>query len=415
MKTIAVIGLGSRGTNYMRFVKLFHKKRASIVAICDTNINKVNEIAKKYKINKENCFTDELEFFKEKRADAVWICTQDNDHYRNCMQALSLNYNIMVEKPLSFNLDECLEIQKVAEEKKVYVVVCHVLRYSNYFQKMKNLLRENNLGEIMTINHQENIANFHYAHSYVRGNWHKLENSTPILMAKCCHDIDIIYWLMGDEAEEVQSYGALSYFNAEHAPKGAPARCSDGCPIKDCPYNAVKLYVTDPFYKAKWVKYTRRILTGKSKSSKIETMEALRTGNYGKCVFRCDNDVNDHQSLLMKFPRDRVATHTLTAFTDKFYRKTHITCTNGEIIGDTLSGKLTVHTFNNGKSHTYRTSFIQLPGHIEADMKLVNSFLSLLEGNLKNMDDVTFVSATIPSHRTIVRAEESIKNWNNNI
>lgn len=410
MKTIAVIGLGSRGTNYMRFVRLFHKKRAKIVAICDINEGKVKEIAKSYKIDSANCFTDENEFFKVKRADAVFICTQDNDHYRNCMSALNLGYHIMVEKPLSYNINECLEIEKVAKEKSLYVVVCHVLRYSNYFSKMKDLVRNGNLGEIMTINHQENIANFHFAHSYVRGNWHKLATATPILMAKCCHDIDIISWLMEAEAEHVQSYGALTHFTKANKPEGAPPRCTDGCPVTDCPYNAEYLYVTAPWYKATWLKYSPRVLTGKNKSTKEDVMTALKTGPYGVCVYQSDNDVNDHQSLIMKFPGDRIATHTLTAFTDKFYRETHITLTNGEIIGNTLTGKLTVHRFK-GKDKVYRTSLIQLPGHIEADMKLVGAFVSLLEGTLKNFDDVTFVSATIPSHRTIVRAEESIKAW----
>lgn len=410
MKTIAVIGLGSRGINYMRFVRLFHKKRAKIVAICDINEIKVKEIAKSYKIDSNNCFTDENEFFKEKRADAVFICTQDNDHYRNCMAALSLGYHIMVEKPLSYNIEECLEIERVAKEKNLYVVVCHVLRYSNYFSKMKDLTRNGGLGEIMTINHQENIANFHFAHSYVRGNWHKKENATPILMAKCCHDIDIISWLMEAEAEHVQSYGALTYFNEKNAPKDAPYRCTDGCPVTDCPYNAEYLYVKAPLHKATWLKFQPRILTGKLRSSKENIMHELKTGPYGVCVYRSDNDVNDHQSVLMKFSGDRVATHTLSAFTDKFYRQTHITLTNGEIIGNTLDGKLTVHRFN-GKNKKYRTSFIQLPGHVEADMKLIKSFISLLDGTLENLDDVTFVSATIPSHRTIVRAEQSIKDW----
>jgi predicted dehydrogenase len=411
MKTIAVIGLGSRGTNYMRFVRLFNNKRARMVAICDVSEVKVKEVAKRYRIDPANCFTDENEFFKEKRADAVFICTQDNDHYRNCMAALNLGYHILVEKPLSYNIAECEEIERVAKEKNLNVVVCHVLRYSNYFSKMKELIRSGELGEIMTINHQENIANFHFAHSYVRGNWHKLETATPILMAKCCHDIDIISWLMEDEAEHVQSYGALTYFTEKNAPAGAPKRCTDGCPVKECPYNAEYLYITAPPHKATWLKYSPRILTGKANSTKEDVYNALKNGPYGVCVYHSDNDVNDHQSLIMKFPGDRIATHTLTAFTDKFYRETHITLTKGEIIGNTLNGKLKVHYFEGNRKKTIRTSLIQLPGHIEADMKLVNAFVSLLEGTLENMDDVTFVSATIPSHRTIVRSEESIKNW----
>lgn len=408
MVKIAVIGLGSRGTNYMRFLRLFYGKKAKIVSICDIDKVKVQEIGDKYKIADDQRFTDENEFFSKKRADAVWICTGDVLHYRQCIAALNLGYHIMVEKPVSFNLDECLEIEKLSKEKKLHVVVCHVLRYSNYYRKIKDILRSGELGDIMTINHQENIAYFHFAHSYVRGNWREEKKSAPVLLAKCCHDIDIISWLMEGEAEDVQSYGSLSYFTEKNAPVGAPDRCIEGCPDKKCPYNAVNLYIEDPFYKAKFVKFFPRVLTGKNRNSKEDVYKALKEGEYGRCVFKCPNDVDDHQSVIMRFSDNRIATHTLSAFTDSFYRKTHITCTKGEIIGDDHTGKLTVHCFN-GKNRKYRTKKLPLPGHIEGDYKLVKSFVELINGELKDASDVTFISATIPSHRTIVRAEASKK------
>ncbi|NCA93152.1 Gfo/Idh/MocA family oxidoreductase, partial [bacterium] len=343
-----------------------------------------------------------------KRADALWICTGDTLHYRQCMTALKLGYHLMVEKPVSFNIEECLEIEKVSKEKNLNVVVCHVLRYSNYYRKIKELLSGGTLGEIMTINHQENIAYFHYAHSYVRGNWRQKETSAPILLAKCCHDIDLISWFMEGEAEEVQSYGALSYFTAKNAPAGAPERCIEGCPDKKCPYNAVNLYLKDPFYKAKFVKFFPRVLTNKNKSTKEDVIKALTEGDYGRCVFKSPNNVDDHQSLIMRFSNNRIATHTLSAFTDSFYRKTHITCTKGEIIGNDNSGKLTVHYFN-GRNKKYYTKKLPLPGHIEGDYKLVKSFIDLLSGNIKDTSDLTLISATIPSHRTIARAEASKK------
>lgn len=404
MNTIAVIGLGSRGTNYMRFLRLFYSKYAKITAICDINETKVKEIGDSYKIPQNMRFTDELDFFAEKRADAVWICTGDVHHYRQCMAALNLGYHIMVEKPVSFNIDECLEIEKLSKEKGLYVVVCHVLRYSNYYRKIKEILSSGTLGNIMTINHQENIAYYHYAHSYVRGNWREKEKSAPILLAKCCHDIDLISWFMESEATDVQSYGSLSYFKPENAPEGAPDRCIEGCPDKDCPYNAVNLYLKDPLYKAKFVKFMPRVLTNKNRSTKEDIINALTVGEYGRCVFKCPNNVDDHQSLIMRFPGNRIATHTLSAFTNKFYRKTHITCEKGEIIGTDDTGKLRINYFNHGKK-IYRTKKLPLPGHIEGDYKLVKSFVQLLCGELKDLSDLTLISATIPSHRTIAKAE----------
>lgn len=408
MVTIAVIGLGSRGTNYMRFLRLFYGKKGKIVSVCDISEVKVKEIGDKYNIPDAQRFTDEAEFFKEKRADALWICTGDTLHYRQCIAALNLGYHIMVEKPVSFNLDECLEIEKLSKEKNLHVVVCHVLRYSNYYRKIKDLLREGKLGEIMTFNHQENIAYFHFAHSYVRGNWREKEKSAPVLLAKCCHDIDIISWLMEGEAEEVQSYGALSYFTEKNAPEGAPERCTMGCPVKDCAYNAENLYIKDPLLKSKFIKFMPRVLTGKNRSTKEDIYKALHEGDYGRCVYRCPNDVDDHQSLILRFSNNRIATHTLSAFTKSFYRKTHITCTKGEIIGNDHSGKLIVNYFG-GKTRKIRTKLLPLPGHIEGDYKLVHAFLQLLNGELKDTSDITFISATIPSHRTIVRAEATKK------
>ncbi len=408
MVSIAVIGLGQRGANYMRFLRFLYSKDAKITAICDVNPIKVKELGDKYGIPNDMRFTDETLFFAEKRADAVWVCTGDTMHYRQCIAALNLGYHIMVEKPVSFDIDECLEIERVAKDKGLYVVVCHVLRYSNYYRKIKQLLQNGDLGEIMTINHQENIAYYHYAHSYVRGNWRTKETSAPILLAKCCHDIDLISWFMDGEAEEVQSYGALSYFKPENAPVGAPDRCIEGCPDKDCPYNAVNLYLKDPLYRAKFVKFMPRVLTGKNRNTKDDIKKALTEGEYGRCVFKSPNNVDDHQSLIMRFSGNRIAVHTLSAFTDRFYRKTHITCTKGEIIGEDSSGKVTVHRFNKG-SKVYRTKFLPLPGHIEGDYKLVKAFIDLISGKLTDISNLTLISATIPSHRTIARAEATKK------
>lgn len=406
MLKIAVIGLGSRGANYMRIARVFRKNEAEFCAICDVDEIKLKEIGDKYNIPVENRFLDEREFFAQKRADAVWICTGDIHHYRQAMSALNLGYHILMEKPVSPSIDECLEIEKTAKDKNLYVVVCHVLRYSNFYRKIKQLLRGGTLGKIVTINHQENIAYFHFAHSYVRGNWHKESLSAPVLLAKCCHDIDIISWFMEGEAESVESVGELSFFKPENAPSGAPDRCISGCPARDCPFNAVKLYVTDPWYKAKFIKFMPRVLTRKNHSTKSDVLAALREGDYGKCVFKCDNDVCDHQSVLMSFSGGRTAVHTLTAFTDRFCRETHITCEKGEIIGRDTDYFITVNYFD-GRCKKIPASFIKLPGHTEGDINLVKDFIDLLTGGKTDTTDMTFISATIPSHRTIARAEAS--------
>ena len=411
MVKIAVIGVGARGLEYMSFVKYFHKKDAEIVAICDYNPTRLSEAAKRFKLSADKCFANEDDFFGAgKLADAVFICTQDKSHYGHAIKALDAGYNIMMEKPVSNRIAECEDLAAKAKAKGVYLVVCHVLRYSNYYKKIKEILRSGELGEIILINHSESVAYFHFAHSFVRGNWHNEAASNPSLLAKCCHDIDLLQWFMNTECKSVSSVGSLTTFKKENAPAGAAKSCLDGCKAKaSCPYDAERLYITDPFYKATFIKYMGRELTDKLKSSKAEKYEALKTGDYGKCVYFCDNDVVDHQEVTMDFGGGKTVVHTMSAFTDKMFRKTHITCTKGEIIGQDNESKITVNIFGKGGKKV-RTKIISFSGHVEGDFRLITSFIKLMNGTLENKEDVTFIDATIPSHKIIMAAEQSRHN-----
>lgn len=409
MLGIAVLGVGSRGLEYMSFVKYFHRKKAKISAVCDFNSTRLKEVAEKFKLPPDKCFLDEDEFFAAgRRGDALFICTQDASHYSHAMKAMDAGYkNILLEKPVSKNIAECEELARRAKEEGVHLVVCHVLRYSGYYRKIKEILRSGELGEIVSINHSESIAYFHFAHSYVRGNWHSEAATSPSLLAKCCHDIDLIQWFMEEECKQVSSTGSLKYFKKENAPPGATERCLDGCKAKNnCPYDAERLYITDPFYKATFIKYMGRVLTDKIISTKKEKYETLKNGDYGKCVYFCDNDVMDNQIVTMNFASGKTAVHSMSAFTDKMFRKTHITCTKGEIIGQDSDSKITVNIFGKGGKKV-RTKIIKLSGHVEGDIRFIKSFIDLVGGELENLDDITFINSTIPSHRIIMAAEQS--------
>lgn len=411
MVKIAVIGVGARGLEYMSFVKYLHKKEAEIVAICDYNPVRLAEAAKRFKLPAGQCFANEDDFFGAgKLADAVFICTQDKSHYGHAIKALDAGYNIMLEKPVSNSIAECEDLAAKAKDKGLYLVVCHVLRYSNYYKKIKEILRSGELGDIVSINHNESVAYFHFAHSFVRGNWHNEAESNPSLLAKCCHDIDLLQWFMNAECKSVSSVGSLTWFKKENAPEGAAKRCLDGCKVKaTCPYDAERLYITDPFYKATFIKYMGRELTDKVKSSKAEKYEALKTGDYGKCVYFCDNNVVDHQEVIMDFGQGKTVVHTMSAFTDKMFRKTHITCTKGEIIGKDSEKKITVNIFGEGGKKV-RTKYISLGGHVEGDLRLITSFIKLMNGTAENKEDVTSIESTIPSHMIIMAAEQSRHN-----
>lgn len=401
---VAVLGLGQRGSNYIRIMNIFCKD-VEIVAVCDINKIITDQIAKKYKV--KNKFYSDKEFFAAgKIADAIVIATQDRQHYEHGKMAMDLGYNkILMEKPVSPVIAECEELLEIAESKNVQIVVCHVLRYSKYYKTIKRLIAEGIIGDVVTINHTENVGYFHYAHSYVRGNWHNTKTAAPMIMAKCCHDFDLLHWFINKPCLSVSSYGGLKHFTAENAPKGAADRCLD-CKVNNCPFNAEQLYITDSIFNATFLRFSNRILTGKSGSNKQEKYTALREGDYGKCVYKCDNNVVDHQIVNMNFADNVTASHTVTAFSKNFYRRTQISGTKGEIIGNDLDGKLHINIFK-GKSKTIGTKLIKGLGHIDGDIGLVKDWCALIQGKLVDDTNVTYLKDTIPSHKIVITADQS--------
>lgn len=409
MKTISVIGLGNRGSEYMGFIKAFHGKKAQLYAICDISSQALKDIGSAFKIPCERWFGDTESFFSRGViSDALIIATQDSSHYEIAKKAMETGYKyILLEKPVSGVKEEYHELSCLAKEMGVQLIVCHVLRYSNYYKKIKEIISKGEIGEIVSINHTENVGYFHFAHSYVRGNWHSEKASTPSLLAKCCHDIDLISWFMDSPCKTVSSVGSLRYFNKENAPEGATAYCTGGCKAKDtCPYDAQRLYITDPFYKAKFIKRMKRTLTGKMKNSKADIDRAVNEGDYGRCVFLCDNDVCDSQLVTMEFENGAKAVLSLNAFSDKMFRECHIVGTKGELIG--YGTKLEKRIFG-GKSGSVFTGSPGISGHIEGDIRTVASFIRLICGEKNDLKDITTIAATVESHDIALAAEASRK------
>lgn len=410
MKTISVIGLGNRGTEYMRFLKAFHSKKVSIHSLCDIRQQALDDISPKYGIPKDRQYLSTADFFRKGVvSDALIISTQDASHYEITKEAILTGYKtILLEKPVSGKKEEYTELRDLAKEHNVLLIICHVLRYSNYYSKIKEVIESGQIGDIVSINHTENVGYFHFAHSFVRGNWRDEFTSTPSLLAKCCHDLDLISWFINSPCTSVSSVGDLRYFRKENAPRGAAETCMGGCVARfDCPYDAEKLYITDPFYKATFIKYMKRTLTGKLKSSKEDVVNALRYGEYGKCVFLNDNNVCDHQIVTMTFENGAVAVLNMNAFSEKMFRECHIVGTKGELIG--YGEKLQMNIFGK-KSVPVFTGSVGVGGHVEGDIRLIAGFVKLLCGENDDLTDITTIDATVISHDIALAAEESRKN-----
>lgn len=410
MKTVSVIGLGNRGTEYMGFLKAFHSKKVKLYALCDIRQQALDDIAPKFGIPKDRQFISPEDFFsKGVISDALIISTQDASHYEITKAALNTGYKyILLEKPVSGNKNEYTELRDLAEEKGALLIICHVLRYSNYYKKIKEIISSGKIGEIVSVNHTENVGYFHFAHSFVRGNWRDEFTSTPSILAKCCHDIDLIAWFIDSPCKTVSSVGGIRYFKKECAPDGATESCMGGCKVKkDCPYDAEKLYITDPFYKAKFIKHMKRTLTGKAENNKEDIVNAIKYGDYGKCVFLNDNNVCDHQLVTMTFENGAVAVLNMNGFSDKMFRECHIVGTKGELIG--YGTKLEMRIFGKNAT-TVHTGSLNVSGHVEGDIRLVAGFVELICGERKDLKDITTIDATVISHDIAIASEISRKN-----
>lgn len=321
-----VIGAGSRGTTYASKMKALGNKY-KVVAVAEPIESRRNAMRDAHGISEDMCFDDYHPLLEcGKIADLAIIATMDQMHFEPSIMALNLGYDLLLEKPVSNDPNECVEIARVAKEKNAKVLVCHVLRYSDMFVTLKNLIDNGTLGDIISITHEECVGIVHQSHSFVRGNWGNSDTSSPMLLQKSCHDLDILQWLIGKKCKKIQSFGHLSYFKKENAPKGSPEYCIEGCPVgNSCPFNAVKLYLDD-----KNNSWFRTTCSHHANPTDEIITKAISTTQYGKCVYKCDNNVVDHQTVNILFEDDITVTFNMNAF-NKGGRFIHIMGTKGEV------------------------------------------------------------------------------------
>lgn len=410
MSTVAVLGLGNRGKNYGGHLNKI--PGVKIVSICDKYQAKIDKVKNSWGVADDKCFTDENKFFAQgKIADVMVIATQDRDHYGHAIKALNLGYNLLLEKPVSPSIEECLEIEKLAREKGLNVLVCHVLRYANYYKKIKEIIDSGVLGEIKLIKHDEHISWWHYCHSYVRGNWRREEETTPMFLAKCCHDMDLLYWFSGSKFKSLSAYGDLSYFKNENAPANATANCFD-CPNrKTCQYECTYQYIGRGLKKRKYPWSAYAFCTS---SKKKDILNELKNGERGKlwsrCVFACDNNVVDCQTVNMEMQNGVKIVVTANAFNEKDHRHTEIRGTKGELVADDSGSVIYLKLFDKKPKKIIVNIIPVIKGHYGGDQGITKATADLVAGKLDPKGQYTWIKDTIESHRIVMAAELSRKN-----
>ena len=404
--TLILIGGGGRGNCYLKYLQACPEK-FKLVAVAEPVKEKREYIRELYGVSPDMCFEDYHELLnRPKFADIVMICTQDKMHFEPAMMAIEKKYDLLLEKPVAPTPQECLKIAEAAKKNNVKVLVCHVLRYTSFYKFIKSFIKSGKLGDVINITHTEGVGNVHMSHSYVRGNWRRTDESTPMLLAKCCHDTDLLQWLLDEPCTKVQSFGTRSYFNEKNAPKDAAKRCTDGCPHKDsCFYYAPSLYRI----KTAEVNYFRAIVANHFDPTDEEIDELLKTSQYGRCVYHCDNDVVDNQIVNMEFG-NRHATLTMSAF-NKGGRTTVFMGTKGELRADMEKQTLNFYDFA-----TLKTEQIYNPtseydqsiagGHGGGDMGIMHDLYEYIANNNPS-DSISDISVSCLSHLICFAAEES--------
>jgi predicted dehydrogenase len=305
---IAGIGCGGRTLTYCEIAGTM-PERYQVVAAADPNPVRVEKIRQVSRNPEFRGFdSDKSILAVDRLADIMIIGTQDAYHVEPCIAAMEKGYDILLEKPIATSIDEVVRLEKIATKLGRKVLVCHVLRYTPFYCKVKEIVESGMLGDIISLNATEGVGHWHQAHSFVRGHWGVAEQCTPMIIAKSCHDLDIIRWVVDRPCRSVSSSGALTYFTKKNMPAGAPKRCTEGCPVgTTCPYNALR-YATQHRGWLGWV-YDHA-----QDASLEQITEWLSKSPWGRCVYQCDNTAVDHQTVSLLFEGDVTATFTMTAF-----------------------------------------------------------------------------------------------------
>ncbi len=397
---LGLIGAGERGANCYAPYALKYPAEAKFVCVAEPMKERRDAFAQKHAIPEENRHEDWKELLeKDYELDGVLIATQDRQHYEPAMACIEKGYNILLEKPMAETAEKTKEIVEAAEKKGILLMVCHVLRHTPFYRAMKQAIDEGKIGDVQSVHHIENIGYWHFAHSYVRGNWRNQEESTPMIVAKCSHDTDIINYLLGGRrCERISSFGSLSYFRPENAPEGAADRCED-CPHnKTCTYSAYRYLEDRNMHRS-----LKDIIMRTDDNDQF--LKYMLKSPYGRCVYHCDNDVADHQVVNMEYEGGVTASWQASAFTMEIMRQTKIMGTKGEIEGCIEENQFEIRDFDTGnittvKVHTPKTL------HAGGDECIMETFTKALR-NPGEQNLMYSAALSLQGHVMAYAAEES--------
>ncbi|ALG08879.1 Gfo/Idh/MocA family protein [Kibdelosporangium phytohabitans] len=400
--SVLIVGAGSRGRNYAEAAE--RTGHARVVAVAEPRPEAREMFVDTHGVPADGVFEDWRQLLDRPRlADVAVIATQDKDHVEPAVELARRGYHLLLEKPMATTEADCERIVRAAEDADVLLAVCHVLRYTPYSRALKQVIGSGRIGDIVSVEHLEPVGWWHQAHSYVRGNWRREDESSFMLMTKSCHDLDWLAYIIGRPAERVSSFGGLYEFRPERKPEGAADRCLDCAVESTCPYSAPKIYT--PYLDRPDKGWPLSIVTMDRTAEGL--MTALREGPYGRCVYSCDNDVVDHQVVNIEYTGGVTASFTMTAFAPAAHRKTRIFGTRGSIDGD--GETIAVHDFLTGPEVIDPGAYggaTAADGHGGGDQGIVDAFITAVRtGDAGAI--LTDGRESLDSHRLVWAAEHA--------
>jgi predicted dehydrogenase len=394
--SVAIVGAGSRGFGFADIISRI-PQWATIGAVAEPRREYREAFAALYRLPRDRVFTDWRELAARPRlCDAVVVATQDRDHVEPAVAFTQMGCHMLLEKPMATTLEDCRRIARAQEEAGTITCVCHSLRYNRSFAELSKVVQDGRIGRVITIDQLEQVAWWHQAHSYVRGNWGNEERSSFMLLSKSCHDIDYIAHLAGSDCQRVLSFGSLSYFTRQNAPAGSGERCTSCAVEPGCAYSALKRYVD-----CEREQWPASVVS--AEHTREAHLRAVTEGPYGRCVWKCDNDVVDHQVVCMEFDSGLTATFTMTAFTQAGGRRIRVHGTEGEV--EFTEERMWVRTFADERTET--TVFeTEEGGHGGGDARVVVSFIASIRENNSALV-LTDVRESLRTHAVVFAAELS--------
>ena len=408
-----VLGAGARGRTYASYA-LTYPDRLRVVAVAEPRADVRARFADAHAIPPERQFAAWEDLLaRPQMARAAIIATPDHLHTAPTLAALEAGYDVLLEKPMAPTLAENVRLVQAAERAGRTLQICHVLRYTSLFTKVREIVQSGRLGQLITVEQRENVAFWHMAHSFVRGNWCNAAESSPMILAKCCHDLDVLHWILGRRAERISSVGSLIHFRAENAPPGAPPRCTDGCPAQDvCPFYAPSIYIeqeplareagVSPWLLREYDGWPRSVVSADVSPAALR--RALETGPYGRCVYHCDNNVVDHQVVSMAFEDGISVTLIMHGHSHEEGRTMRYDGSRATLLGAFGHGGMWVEMHDHRSGDVERYDLRGGGGHGGGDNGLMGAFIDVLNGKA---DPLTSARASLESHLMAFAAEEA--------